>query len=372
MPGGRLAATVGGWPLLSDRPAGDAPRPRGEVPVAHDIDFSKALAELSRARSVVLTTHVKPDADALGSAAALSRWLRALGKTVQTILPSPPAPKYAFLDPDLAVKVAGRDVNVSTLEPPDLVCIVDACTWGQLEGMGPLIADSGATVLVIDHHPTRDPLADVEVCDPDAAAAAVLVHGLLRKAGAAIDPLTAMYLLAGLVGDTDWFRVPSVTGAVLELAASLVRAGASPAEVYRHLEQGDDLAKVHLWGRAIETLHPALDGRTMVMSLTRSLFREMGADVGDTEGLIKECMRVRGTQVGVLLIEANGDEVRVSLRSQDPVNVLAVAERFGGGGHRRAAGARLTGPMDDVERRVLEAVAETLWKAEAAEAAEKA
>lgn len=334
--------------------------------MAPDTDYSGAVATLARARSVVLTTHVKPDADALGSLAALGRWLRGAGKSVETILPTPPALKYAFLDPDRAMKVAGRDVNVAALPAPDVVCIADACTWLQLEGMRPLIADSGATVVVIDHHPTRDAMADVEVVDPEAAAAAALVYGLLRAAGAAIDATTATYLFTGIAGDTDWFHLPNVTPETLELAAELMRAGARPTHVYEDLHLGDDLAKVHLWGRAIETLHPALDGRAMVMHLTRALFREIGADVGDTEGLINECLRVRGTQVGVMLVETEGDRVRVSLRSRDPVNVRTVAERLGGGGHRRAAGARLEGRISDVEAAVLREVESALAASEKA------
>jgi len=311
-----------------------------------------------------MTTHVKPDADGLGSIAALKRWLQPAGKTVEIILPTPPPPRYTFMDPDRSVKVAGRDVNLASLEPPDLVCVVDTGTWVQLAGMEPLVSRSGAPVLIIDHHRSCDVPADYLLVDPEAAAAAEVVYRLLKEAGATIDAEIGSYLFAGLVADTDWFRLATVRPDTFQLAAALVEAGARPNVIHDRLHLSDDLTKVQLLGRAIETMHPALDGRVMVMRLTQALFREVGADLGDTENLINECMKVRGTQVGLMLVEADGDEIRVSLRSRPPVNVLRVAERFGGGGHHRAAGARLRGPIDRVEVQVLEAIREALEQAE--------
>jgi phosphoesterase RecJ-like protein len=333
--------------------------------VAHQVDYGEAISQLRRARSIVITTHVKPDGDALGSAAALRRWLIAQGKTVQVIVPSSPSTKYAFLDPEGLFKTAGRDVNLHTLPAPDLVCVVDTCTWLQLEGVEPLIGHS-APVLAIDHHKTQDALADLLLVDGEAAATAVIVYRLLQEAGATIDSVTATYLFAGLAVDTDWFRLTNVNPEVLRLAATLVEAGARPNEIFDHLYMSDEMTKLQLKGRAIETLHFALDDRVVVMRLSRSLFRELGADVGDTENLINECMRVRGAVAGIMLVEADGDDVRVSVRSRPPVNVLKVAQQFGGGGHLRAAGARLSGSMDAVEAKVLASVAQALAEADAA------
>jgi len=332
----------------------------------HTIDYPGAIAELRRARSVAITTHTKPDGDALGSIAALRRWLVMQGKSVQVVVPTPPPPKYLFLDPEGAVKTAGRDVDVSRIPKPDLVCVLDTCTWLQLENVKALVADSGAPVLAIDHHRTHDDLADFLLSDPRAAATAVLLYRLLKTAKANIDQEMATGLFVGLALDTDWFRLPNVDGEVMHLAGALVEAGAKPHEIHDLLYQNDDLTKVLLRARAIETMHAALDGRAMVMHLTQAMFREIGADIGDTENLINECMKVRGARVGLMLVEAEGDEVRVSLRSRPPVDVLRVAEKFGGGGHHRAAGARARGAIDQVEAAILPEVAESLAIADAA------
>ena len=316
---------------------------------------AEAIAELRRAASVVITTHVKPDGDAMGCAAALRRWLTALGKTATIIVPTAPPPKYDFLDPDRAVKTAGLDVPLATLARPDLVCIVDTGTWQQLEGMEPLIR-SGARVLVIDHHRTQDVTADLYLVDPSAPATASLVYHLLREAGATIDAETATCLFVGLALDTDWFRLPTTEADTLRLAASLVDAGARPAEVYDRLYMNEELQRLQLRGRAIEMLRPAFGGRAHVMRLTQEMFRHFGVDTNDTEDLINECMRVRGGQVGVMLVEAPGGETRVSLRCRPPLNVLQVAQRFGGGGHHRAAGFRIQASLEEAEARVLEAL----------------
>ncbi len=333
------------------------------MPVTADHDLLKALAQLQRARHIVFTTHVQPDGDGLGSIAALAAWLRSEGRQVETIVPTPPAPKYAFLDPEGAIRVAGRDVDLASLDRPDLVCVVDTGTWQQLERVRPLVAESGAPVLVIDHHRTRDPLADVCYVDSEVSACAVLVMRLLEEAGVAMTPFMATALLTGLAADTDWFRLPSVGAETFRRAARLIDAGARPHAVYEELFLSEEPAKMRLRALAIESIHPAADGRIRVMRLTRETFRQAGIDSRSTESLINECMRYRGVKVGVLLVEAEGGHVRVSLRGRLGQNVLPVAERFGGGGHVRAAGCKLEGSPAEVEARILEALGPVLAEA---------
>jgi phosphoesterase RecJ-like protein len=333
------------------------------------MDYARALAELKRSRHVTLTTHVKADSDGLACIAVLRRWLQGLGKSVEIVLPTQPPARYASLGLDDAVRVAGRDVRAEDVRVPDLLCIVDTGTWQQLSGLEPLVKACRGRVLVIDHHQTQDDLADVRLVDAEAPAAAVLVHRLLQEAGARLDATSASWLLAGLGGDTDWFQLPNVTAAALRLAADLVEAGAVPWEVYDRLYRGEPLAKMRLLGMALAGLRPALGGRAVVMRLTRAMFRDVGTSPVDTEKLINECMRVSGVEAAVMLVEAEGGEVRASLRSRPGVDVRRVAERFGGGGHTRAAGMRLKGTMDEAETRVLAALDEALAAADKAEKA---
>ena len=331
-------------------------------------NYQHAVEELRRADRVVLTTHVKPDGDAMGSIAALRRWLLAEGKRVETIVPTPVPTRYAFLDPGAAVKVAGHEVDPAAIERPDLVCIVDTGTWQQLEGVETLVKGA-RRVLVIDHHRTQDVPAQTAIVDADVAATAILVHDLLVEAGAAIDTETATYLFAGLAMDTDWFRLPTSGAETLRLAARLVEAGAKPHLIYEQLYWNNDLAKMRLLGLAVGGLRPALGGRVAVMRLSEAMFRQTGTDADDTENLINECMKVRGVQVGILLTDGGTGEVRVSLRSRPGTDILRVAERFGGGGHRYAAGARVQGSLEAVESQILAAVGQALDRSEEPEKA---
>lgn len=331
-------------------------------------DYQRAIEELRRADRVVLTTHVKPDGDAMGSLAALRRWLLAEGKRVETIVPTPPPPRYAFLDPDGTVQVAGQDAEAAAEDPPDLVCIVDTGTWQQLAGVEAIVKGA-RRVLIIDHHRTQDVPGQAALVDAEAAATAILVHDLLVEAGAAIDAETATYLFAGLAMDTDWFRLPTSGAETLRLAARLVEAGAKPHLLYEQLYWNNDLTKMHLAGLAVAGLRPALGGQVMVMRLTQAMFRQTATKADDTENLINECMKVRGVQVGILLTDGGTGEVHVSLRSRPGTDVLGVAERFGGGGHRYAAGARVPGTLDEVEAQILDAVGQALDRSEETEKA---
>lgn len=324
------------------------------------MDYGQVIAELKRSDPILFTTHVKPDGDGLGSIAALRRWLVGLGKTVEIVLPAHPPARYGFLLPEEAVRVVGRDITVEKIRIPALLCIVDTGTWQQLSGLEKLVEDCRGRVMVIDHHPTQDGLADFPLLDAEAAATSMIVHRLLREAGVPVDAETASYLMAGLASDTDWFRLPNVDARVLREAAALVEAGAVPWELHEKLYLGDDLSKTRLLGHALAGLKSALGGRAMVMRLTRGVFRQVGSDPVDTENLINESMKVRGTQVAVMMVETDGDDVRVSLRSRPGTDVGRVAERFGGGGHVRAAGMRVRGSLDEVERRVLAALQEAL------------
>jgi len=331
-------------------------------------DYQRAIEELRKADRVVLTTHVKPDGDAMGSMAALRRWLLTEGKRVETIVPTPVPPRYAFLDPDADVQVAGRDVDPAAVERPDLVCLVDTSTWQQLAGVEPLVKGA-PRVLVIDHHRTQDVRREVALVDTGAAATAILVHDLLVEAGVAIDAETATHLFSALAMDTDWFRLPTSGAETLRLAARLVEAGAQPHLIYEQLYWNNDLTKMHLAGLAVAGLRPALGGRVMVMRLTRAMFRQTATEADDTENLINECMKVRGVQVGVMLTDGGTGEVRVSLRSRPGTDILRVAERFGGGGHRHAAGSRVQGTLGQVEAQVLAAVGQALDRSEETEKA---
>jgi phosphoesterase RecJ-like protein len=318
---------------------------------------AKAWKLIVSARRTLMLTHTKPDGDGLGSLAALQEALTALGQQVRIILPSEPAAKYAFLAGSEKFEVLGRDVQAAQLPRDwDLLLVVDTCTWDQLEGLRGLIEDYCDRVLVVDHHMTRDDLRHQELVDVDAAAAGEIVARLMERHAVAVTPTIAESLFVALVSDTGWFRFPSVTPAVLHLGARLVEQGARPSVVYERLYQSEPLAKMNLLREALSTLAVSPEGDVAWFWLTRDMFARSGAKLSDTENIIDECQKVVGVLVGLLFTEIDDGSVRVSLRSKRDVDMAAVSAGFGGGGHARAAGCHLPGPLPVARRAVLEAV----------------
>lgn len=327
----------------------------------------RAWQMIQSAQRILMTTHVKPDGDGLGSLAALAEALAARGKQVQTVLPSAPGPKYTFMPGTAGFEVLGKDVLPSQLQDPfDLMIVVDTCTWSQLADMVPVVKRHAGAILVIDHHPTRDDLQHVELVDTDAAATASIVVGLLDAAGVPLTAQMAEALMVSLASDTGWFRFPNVTAEVFRLAGRLQTLGASPQRIYERLYQSDTAAKLRLLGEGLSTLAIAPEGDVACFWLSRAMFARAGAQPWETENLINESQVVAGVNVSVMLVEKADRQVRVSLRSKRELDCSALAAQFGGGGHARAAGCTIERPLDDARRVVLAAIAEAMGRDPAA------
>jgi phosphoesterase RecJ-like protein len=245
----------------------------------------------------------------------------------------------------------------------DAVVIVDTCAYAQLEAVADWLPHAPRT-LVIDHHPTRDPVAtrpgDLRLLDESAGAVCVMLLELFRALGVRPDAPTATALLVGVATDTGWFRFPNTDARVLRAAARLVAAGAPLSPVYRYIYEQDSPARLRLAGRMLANLELRAGGRLAVLRLRRSDFAAVGADGTVTEDLVNEAGRLGGTEATVMFTEEPDGRVRVNLRSRLHLDVATLAQQFGGGGHARAAGARVTGAWEEVEARVLAATEHAL------------
>jgi phosphoesterase RecJ-like protein len=325
--------------------------------------YDRAWQMIGDARRILMTTHVKPDGDGMGSLAALAEHLRRDGKTVRTVLPSEPGLKYRCIPGFDQFDVLGRTTTAEAIDAEwDLVIVVDTCTWGQLDGLRGLIERHEGRLLVIDHHKTRDQLKHQELVDESAAAAGQIVLRLLETHRVEITPTMAKALFVSLVSDTGWLRFSNVTPEVLRMAARLMELGAQPAPIYEELFQSESPAKMALVREALATLQTNPDGDVAWFWLTPEMFARSGAVAADTENIIDECQRTAGIVVGLLFVEEPDGGIRVSLRSKRLVDVAHVAVEFGGGGHARAAGCRLRVPLAEARRQVLDAVEKALGR----------
>jgi len=314
-----------------------------------DSPLRRLLDRLSGARNVLVTTHVRPDGDALGSAAALQLGLTAKGIASHVLLLSRLPDKYAFVFERAGVEftAAAEDGTLPPrewFERHDAVLVVDTGTWSQLPGLEPILPALPAAKLIVDHHQTQQGWADVLWQDTTAAAAGEMVEELLKAWGVPLTAEMAHALFVAIVSDTGWLQYSNTTPRTLRLVADLVAAGVDTDAVYQRLYQNEKQQRLLLMQRAMASLRFEQGGRVAVMLIGPDDFAASGADVPDTESLVNVPLQVREVQVSVVLTQPpGGGPIRASLRSKGAVDVAKFAEQFGGGGHARAAGAKFAG-----------------------------
>jgi phosphoesterase RecJ-like protein len=323
-------------------------------------DYQKAVELVDDAGSILVTTHTRPDGDACGCMAALSEALTALGKEVTLLLISPMPQWYEFLF-EKKVPVLGEDVSVEQLTQGsfgdfDLLIIVDTNSRSQLLEFEQYVKQTDRPILVIDHHVTSDGLGDVELVDPDAAAAAVILHDLFKHADWPITEKIARALLVAIATDTGWFQFSNTDSRVLRTCAQLIDSGADPRQLYHDLYENFSPQRFKLMVAMLNTLELHLDGRYATQYLRVSDFEQTGASYTDTENLINECQRIGTVQVTALFVELRDGRIRCSLRSRGAVNVSEIAGKFGGGGHKMAAGTYLPGPLENAKKQIYDEI----------------
>lgn len=317
------------------------------------------LVDVARKRErFLLTTHVRPDADGMGSMLALAEVLKGRGKQVQLVVASWIPSRYQFLDADRLID--HFQLPGDAYRGAEVIIVLDTGTWNQLETFGQLMRESKADKLVIDHHLTQDDLGGVRLVDTSAEATGRLVYEAIKAFGAPITPNMANLLFAALATDTGWFRHGNVKPATFGLAQELMALGAKPTSLFQQLYEENTLSRLKLMQRVLERLNITHGGRTAHSEVHLNDYLETGAIPPDTEDMINLGRSVVGVEVGVFFVEQPRGGVKISFRSKERVDVARVAQQFGGGGHRLASGAIIEAPIDQVRKQVLDAVARAL------------
>lgn len=309
----------------------------------------------------VISSHVRPDADAIGSEIGLARVLQSLGKSAQIINTSPTPANLFFLDPQKDVKQLGVGATAADVLAAEVHFVVDTSSWMQLSDVGKVMRESAAKKIVIDHHVSADDLGATEFKDTVCEATGSLIFDLSQFLGIDVSADAANALFAAIATDTGWFRFSAVTPLTMRRIARLMELGASPSNIYRELYEQSSLARAHLVGRALSRMVLDCDGDLAYLSIPWSDFEETGAVSSDTEDLVNECLKVVGTKGAFIAIEMQSRQVKVSFRSRtEGLDVAKIAETFGGGGHRLAAGATLPGPLAESIEKARKMMAQTL------------
>jgi phosphoesterase RecJ-like protein len=328
-----------------------------DVPVM-PIHWEPLVELVRRHQRFLLTTHVRPDGDGLGSIVALTEALEQQGKQVRSVVASILPARYDFLNAD------GR---IERFEPPgepwrdsDVAIVLDTGTWNQLGDFGPFLARLERPKVVIDHHRTQDDLKALQLVDTSAEATGRLTYEAILALGGRPSPRGADALFTALAMDTGWFRHSNATAATFALAAELVGLGARPEALYELLFERNTLGRLKLTGLALERLQVTYDGRVAYTEIRRADYAATGALPQDTEDLVNFTRSIAGVEVGLFFVEQPRGGIKVSFRSRDRVDVSKLAETFGGGGHKLASGATLPEPLEDARSRVLAAVGAAL------------
>ncbi len=316
----------------------------------------RLIARLRRDQRFLLTSHANPDGDAIGSTIAAARLLRQFGKAATVWLRDPVPRLYRALP--------GSDrIHIGEQPPPNFPGLFDAaivmeCPSTDRTGLENALSE--LPLLNIDHHLGNELYGSVNWVDTAAPAVGEMVFRLARTMNLAIDRDVANALYLTLVTDTGGFRFSNTTAETFDAAAELVRAGASPETISKWLYESQPESVLRLVGEMLQTLEVHDQGRISTAWLTHEMIERAGAGPGDSEGLIDYPRSIEGVEAVAMFRQLPDGSFKVSLRSRGQVNVEKIARRFGGGGHRNAAGFSSEAARQELFDQTVQTLAEAI------------
>jgi phosphoesterase RecJ-like protein len=298
------------------------------------------LDRLRGGRRFVLTSHQRPDGDAIGSAVGMALALRALGKEAVVVMEAtPPVFLQAFPGVD-DIRIAA-DAG----EPADAALVMECST---LERTGVKGLDR-SPVVNIDHHPGNTHYGSINWVDESAAACGEMVFTLIQAIGAPLTKDVATHIYLAVLTDTGSFRFSHISPRTFEIARQCVEAGADPQWIARTHYDSNSLSRVRTFGTVMNGMDIRAGGRVALLAITRAAMTELGATNDDLEGLINFPLTVKDIQAAAFFKEVDDGDWRVSLRSKGEVDVGGIAQQYGGGGHRNAAGCSARGDLASLQ-----------------------
>ena len=295
----------------------------------------------------VLSSHARPDGDAIGSQLAMAFALDALGKDV-TIVNRDPVPATLAPFPGTS-RIVVADHVAETFD----AAIVMECSSLDRTGVSGL---DRSPVINIDHHQGNTAYGAVNWFDPAAAACAEMVFGVIGALGVRVTPEIATHLYVGILTDTGSFHYSGTSVRTFDIARQLVEAGVDPSSVARTVFDSNTLGRLKLFGAVLSEIELEHEGRLAVMRVDHAMTRAAGGTYEDTEGLINLPLTVKEIQAVVFFKQADGHEFRVSKRSKGDIDIGGVAKTFGGGGHKNAAGCTVSGDITTLQQQFIQLI----------------
>ena len=303
------------------------------------------IDEIKSAESIVILTHENPDGDAIGSSLAMYNGLKQIGKKVDVIIPEYPK-IYDFLPLRDEVKTEG------SLNNYDLVLALDCGDIKRLNGLTKYFEDANVKIS-IDHHSANTMFADYNFVDPASPACAQILVTILPELGIQIDKKIGTCLLTGIITDTGGFKYAGVTAETFEFAATLLDKGVNVSEIYKRVLQTLSKPSFELRRRAINRMEFFENGKIAFTYLLKEDEEEVGSEGNDHEGIVEIGRDIEGVEISILLRQKD-DAFKISLRSNEYVNVSDICLMFSGGGHLRAAGGTINLPFEQAKEKIIE------------------
>jgi len=313
--------------------------------------FEEIGAVLRSKQTFAILSHVRPDGDALGSQLGLGLSLSKLGKTVMVRNEDGLLEKYGFLP-------GGAYLETPWNEPQDfdVAIALDTATQSRL-GTATSLVRNAKTWINIDHHPSNPRYGDLVYIDSTAPATGQILFELITSQGLPMDAAIAENLFVAISTDTGSFQYPNTTSRTFEIGAALLRCGVNVGRISQLLYESYPRRRAELLRELLGTMRFEGRGKVAAFSLSLQTAAKLGAKPEDNEGLIDHIRAIQGVVVAVFFEELPEGKVRVSMRSKsNAADVCAICEKFGGGGHKLAAGARVRGTLAEVEAKVLKEI----------------
>lgn len=320
--------------------------------------FEDLAERVRKSKRVAFLTHSRPDGDAVGSTVALARAFEGLGIDSEIWYSGPidDAFKSIIHPTEVNISAPGNQPDSSF----DLVIITDTGARSQMVDFHDWLEENRDLLCILDHHLQGDAdLADCRIVNAQACAASEVAAGLIDALGIHMDVSIAEPLYVGVATDTGWFRFSNTSAGAFRLAARLLETGVDHSSLYRLIEQTDEPSRLRLLARALDSMELLNGGRIALLTLRSEDYKECGATTEQSHGFsdIPHC--VGSIEVVCLVAEPRAGLTKVSLRSKDGPNAVDVndfARQFGGGGHARASGAKIYGPLDEVRPMIAQAL----------------
>jgi bifunctional oligoribonuclease and PAP phosphatase NrnA len=321
-------------------------------------DHRKGAVNVARntllaSRQAILTTHLNADGDGAGSEAAIASWLRANGTEAWIINPTPFPDTFRYLveHRDWIVPAGSKRAR-DLCDSADLAVVLDTGEVPRIGRVRSMIRD--LPTIVIDHHPVGDnAIGGTSLRDAGACATGELVHDIIYSANGPWTKFAAEGIYVAILTDTGGFRFDNATAACHRVVSEVIERGAHAAKMHEKVYGSSPMRRYQLLQYALETLEHDAETGVSWMVIPREKYEELGVEPGDLEGIVDIPRSIEGTQVGLLFRMTQGGDVKISFRSNGQVDVNTLARRFKGGGHVKASGAMVAGPMERAIEEVL-------------------